>query len=39
MFEMEIDQLLEIRIEVLIGDLVKSKNGVRGFFVGYFIDF
>lgn len=39
MFEIEIGQLLEIKIELLIGDLVKSKNGVRGFFVSYFIDF
>lgn len=38
MFEMETEQLSETRIEALIGDLVKSKNGARGFFVGYLTD-
>ena len=38
MSEMETDQLSETRIEALIGDLVKSKNGARGFFVGYLTD-
>ena len=38
MSEMETGQLSEAKIELLIGDLVKSKNGARGFFVGYLTD-
>ncbi len=38
MSEMETGQLSEDRIEALIGDLVKSKNGARGFFVSYLTD-
>ncbi len=38
MFEMETGQLSEAEIESLIGDLVKSKNGARGFFVTYLTD-
>ncbi len=36
--EMETGQLSEDKIELLIGDLVKSKNGARGFFVSYLTD-
>ncbi|NEQ37333.1 MAG: hypothetical protein F6K40_14080 [Okeania sp. SIO3I5] len=36
--EVEIGQLSETQTESLIGDLVKSKNGARGFFVGYLTD-
>ncbi|MGD1806923.1 hypothetical protein ACP6PL_15985 [Dapis sp. BLCC M126] len=38
MSQMETGQLSEAEIEALIGDLVKSKNGARGFFVGYLTD-
>ena len=36
--EIETGQLSETKIESLIGDLVKSKNGARGFFVSYLTD-
>ena len=38
MSEIETGQLSETKIESLIGDLVKSKNGARGFFVSYLTD-
>lgn len=38
MSEMETGEISEAQIEALIGDLVKSKNGARGFFVGYLTD-
>ncbi|MGD1716217.1 hypothetical protein [Dapis sp. BLCC M172] len=38
MSEMETGQLSEAEIEPLIGNLVKSKNGARGFFVSYLTD-
>lgn len=38
MSEMETGQLSEDKIGLLIGDLVKSKNGARGFFVSYLTD-
>ncbi|NEP88928.1 MAG: hypothetical protein F6K18_19970 [Okeania sp. SIO2C2] len=38
MFAMEKGQLSTAEIELLIGDLVKSKNGARGFFVAYLTD-
>ncbi|MGK7921031.1 MAG: hypothetical protein AB4080_13590 [Trichodesmium sp.] len=38
MSEMEKDELSEAEIEALIGNLVKSRNGARGFFVSYLTD-
>ncbi|MEB3342682.1 hypothetical protein [Okeania sp.] len=38
MSEMETGQLSESQELTLIGDLVKSKNGARGFFVSYLTD-
>ncbi len=38
MSEMETGEISEAQIEALIGDLVKSKNGARGFFVSYLTD-
>ncbi len=38
MSEMETGQLSEAEIKPLIGNLVKSKNGARGFFVSYLTD-
>ncbi len=38
MSEMETGRLSEPKVESLIGDLVKSKNGARGFFVSYLTD-
>ncbi|NES03398.1 MAG: hypothetical protein F6K22_11425 [Okeania sp. SIO2F4] len=38
MSEIETGQLSEAEIELLIGNLVKSKNGARGFFVSYLTD-
>ncbi|NEO53680.1 MAG: hypothetical protein F6K54_11685 [Okeania sp. SIO3B5] len=38
MSEIETGQLSEDKIGSLIGDLVKSKNGARGFFVSYLTD-
>lgn len=38
MSDIETGQLSETKIELLIGDLVKSKNGARGFFVSYLTD-
>ena len=38
MSEMETGRLSEPKVESLIGNLVKSKNGARGFFVSYLTD-